>query len=94
MVSDSWAVLEVIEGRCTQCGLCVQVCTSGSLILRDKQPVVTRPEECDGCGTCEDACPEDAIECAFEIVWDDGLTEADGNITNQTDTSARGGQND
>jgi ferredoxin len=92
-VDDSWAVLEVIGERCTQCGLCVQACTAGSLILRNKQPVVTHPEECDGCGTCEDACPEGAIECAFEIVWDDALTEADGNTANPTDTSAQGGQN-
>jgi ferredoxin len=30
---------------------------------------LAEPESCGGCGECENVCPEDAIHCAFEIVW-------------------------
>jgi len=34
--------------------------------------LVIHPERCDGCGACEEVCPEGAIDCAFEIVWGEG----------------------
>ncbi len=27
------------------------------------------PEACDGCASCEQVCPEGAIDCEFVIVW-------------------------
>ncbi len=27
---------------------------------------------CTRCGTCEDACPESAIECSYQVVLEEG----------------------
>ncbi len=57
--------------RCNCCGLCVQVCSCGVLVLDRSQPHVNPERDCDGCGTCEEVCPQDAIDYPFEIVWED-----------------------
>ena len=61
---------------CSKCGLCIEVCPCHSVELKEGAPVFSCPDECTpiaadlaGCGcVCEDACPEGAISCAFEVV--------------------------
>jgi MinD superfamily P-loop ATPase len=68
-VGNSWAFLQVIEERCTLCGLCLSACRQGALEVGTTKAYLAEPESCGGCGECENVCPEDAIHCAFEIVW-------------------------
>ncbi len=42
--------------RCTQCGLCEQLCRFGAI-----QSVKVVPVSCEGCGVCAYVCPEQAI---------------------------------
>jgi MinD superfamily P-loop ATPase len=67
----SEALLQIIQERCNLCGDCIPACRRGASSIVANTLEVDTPEECDGCGNCEDACPADAIQCAFEIVWDE-----------------------
>jgi nitroreductase/NAD-dependent dihydropyrimidine dehydrogenase PreA subunit len=52
---------EVIIGKCTGCGLCMEVCPSFVFELMDATAVVVRGDWCIGCGHCGAVCPEGAI---------------------------------
>jgi len=67
MYCDPWALPELIEERCTCCGLCVLACPNHGIHLGPRGPVFDGREICDACGSCEDACPEGAIVTQFEI---------------------------
>ncbi len=62
---------DISAQRCTLCGACVKVCPPKALSLGVSSVIIRRPEDCDGCSACAEVCPEDAIDCAFEIVWDE-----------------------
>lgn len=53
-------MIYVDAGRCTGCGICVDVCPHGAISLRGGKASI---EEglCRECETCADACPEGAI---------------------------------
>ena len=65
-VSDS-----IITRPCSgsACELCIVACEASVLAVDDDHIVADHPENCGGCGICEQVCPEHAIECCFEIVW-------------------------
>jgi MinD superfamily P-loop ATPase len=52
--------------KCTQCGLCTEVCRFNAI-----DNGVVDPVSCEGCGFCSHICPEDAItmEEAFSGDW-------------------------
>lgn len=52
---------EIIEGKCTKCGLCVQQCKFNALALF-KNKILFFPELCKSCGVCKFLCPEHAIK--------------------------------
>ena len=64
---------------CSSCGSCIEVCPCHSVDLEQGEPVFCCPDECtiscaeaSGCGcVCEDACPEGAISCSFEVILSD-----------------------
>jgi len=60
--------LYVISKYCKGCGLCVDVCPTGTLLLEDNveskfgiSVKVDAPEFCIGCKICENRCPDFAI---------------------------------
>ncbi len=60
--------IELISRYCKGCGLCVDICPTGTLILEDNikskfgiSLKVDAPEYCIGCKMCERRCPDFAI---------------------------------
>jgi electron transport complex protein RnfB len=64
-----WPVPQLDLTLCDGCELCIKVCPSHALQLREELVVVAFPERCDFCGLCEQVCPQKAIERTFEIVF-------------------------
>jgi ferredoxin len=54
--------------KCNGCELCVRVCPTKALELRDGKAVVANPLACEYSGLCEAVCPTQAITRPFEIV--------------------------
>ena len=52
----SGQVALIDEEKCTQCGLCQELCRSGAIKDFEVDPV-----SCEGCGFCYQVCPVDAI---------------------------------
>ncbi len=71
IVSSSW-IAEVVDERCSGCGLCVDACPSGAMAKAElpvpggkpKKTVVREADLCLGCGVCHAACHRDAIRMA------------------------------
>lgn len=65
---------------CTRCGLCVEACPCHAVQLTENELVFSCSEQChrgetegQDCGgwcLCEEACPNGAIDCTFDIVLD------------------------
>jgi len=54
--------------RCNGCGLCVEVCRMGALVLSGGRITMVEVEDCDWCTRCEAVCPTGALSCPFEII--------------------------
>lgn len=61
-------ILTVVSVYCKGCGLCVDICPTGTLQLEDNHESkfgtsvrVDAPDYCIGCGMCELRCPDFAI---------------------------------
>jgi ferredoxin len=64
-------VAEILEDKCTGCDLCIKVCPTLALSLRDRKPsemgpgkkiAVVDPEACYNVQNCVEICPHEAIE--------------------------------
>ncbi|MCK5219957.1 MAG: 4Fe-4S dicluster domain-containing protein [Candidatus Aminicenantes bacterium] len=61
-------IIELVSQYCKGCGLCVDSCPTGTLLLEDNihskfgiSVMVDAPEYCIGCKMCERRCPDFAI---------------------------------
>jgi NAD-dependent dihydropyrimidine dehydrogenase PreA subunit len=62
---------EVDRSKCNGCGLCVNVCEPGGLVLgEDLLVTIVETAVCDWCADCEAVCPTGSIRCAYEIVFE------------------------
>jgi len=53
--------------NCNGCGVCITVCSSGSLFLSNGRIALKPVGPCDWCAYCEAVCLSNAIFCPFEI---------------------------
>ena len=70
----------VNQELCTRCGECVEACPCHAIEMTDEGPVFHCGENCalghdcshrgDCWCICQEACPEGAIDCPFEIVFE------------------------
>jgi ferredoxin len=63
--------------KCTGCGICEKVCSSGRIALRDNKPVWKRDVRCYACFACINFCPQQAIqvESRFPIKSNTGVND-------------------
>ena len=64
----------ILEETCKGCGLCVEACPRGVLVMGEHlnakgfhPAVAAAPDECVGCAMCAVVCPEVAIEVYKEM---------------------------
>jgi 2-oxoglutarate ferredoxin oxidoreductase subunit delta len=54
--------VHIFDNWCKGCGLCIEFCPSGVLVLgTDNRPKAIYPEKCTACRWCELHCPDFAI---------------------------------
>jgi 2-oxoglutarate ferredoxin oxidoreductase subunit delta len=55
--------ISIFPAWCKDCGICAEFCKK-KVFCRDKMgaPVISRPEECNGCQECVLHCPDFAIQ--------------------------------
>jgi len=51
--------IQILEEKCTGCGLCVNTCPFGAINLKDRKAIID--QSCTLCGACVDACKFSAI---------------------------------
>ena len=54
-------IVKIDEDKCNGCGLCVNACAEGAIIIVDGKARLISETYCDGLGACIGHCPEDAI---------------------------------
>jgi len=54
------------RNKCSQCGICIEICPTGAARLADDDYPLYDPVLCIGCAQCIGLCPE----VALEICWD------------------------
>jgi len=70
--------INIYRDWCKACGLCVAFCPRQCLSLdAEGNPVVEKPERCNGCRWCELHCPDFAI-CVREVVGSEEEKESAG----------------
>jgi len=62
---------EINMQQCNLCGLCVEVCKCGAIVIQNQVIVFTKAELCGWCTICEAVCPTGALTCPYEIVIKD-----------------------
>ena len=66
--------LELDSGKCTGCGMCVDVCPHAVFALEGRQAVISRKDNCMECGACVQNCAFGALSvdkgvgCAAAVI--------------------------
>ncbi|MHC1715602.1 MAG: ATP-binding protein [Acidaminococcaceae bacterium] len=58
-------IIKIDGEKCNGCGLCVDACQEGAIVLVGDKARLVRDDYCDGLGNCLPACPTNAI--SFEV---------------------------
>lgn len=67
---ENWALPEINLDLCDRCGDCVEKCPTQSVEMGPQGPFFAREVDCTYCAVCETVCPQGAITCTYEIVWE------------------------
>ena len=62
-------LMKINLSLCVHCGACAYLCSTGTLITREADPIIDKPDQCSNCGVCEEICPTGAINLPFVINW-------------------------
>lgn len=68
--------LELDQGKCNGCGLCIEVCPQQVFTLNGKRSSITDRDACLECGACARNCAPGAISvrpgvgCAYAVLMD------------------------
>lgn len=54
-------LIYVDQKKCTQCGICVDICPPRIMQMAKNGPILSNPESCLACGHCVAICPQTAI---------------------------------
>ncbi len=71
---DSRTQLMYEASRCTDCGVCSSVCTSGAQRMKEGRHIFQR-DQCRMCGLCVEHCPHTALRMAGRRVTVDALID-------------------
>jgi Fe-S-cluster-containing hydrogenase component 2 len=55
-------IINIDRDKCNGCGLCVEACHEGAIVMVDGKAKLISDQYCDGLGDCLPACPVDAIK--------------------------------
>lgn len=67
-------ILPIIDQReCILCGLCIDACPADALTMGVDGPEFKNPNVCTYCTECESICPEKAISCPLQIIWNEDI---------------------
>jgi ferredoxin len=70
MTMQNWVLPEIDPALCNRCGDCAAKCPTNSVEMGPQGPFFARAGDCSYCAVCETICPQGAITCAYEIVWE------------------------
>ena len=59
------------QEKCARCGLCISVCKCNALVMIENTVTIIETADCGWCLQCELVCPNEAIACHFEIVFEE-----------------------
>ncbi len=54
-------IIQIDEEKCNGCGICVEACHEGAILMVDGKAKLMRDDYCDGLGDCLPTCPTNAI---------------------------------
>lgn len=54
-------MIQIDEDKCDGCGICIDACHEGALVIIDGKAKVVKDDYCDGLGDCLPVCPQEAI---------------------------------
>lgn len=68
-VSAVTVLPEIDRNRCNGCGICVALCPTHAVAVRDGCAVIVDAGACNFCPLCETYCPQGAIGRPFTITF-------------------------
>ena len=79
MTNQEW-MPRIDRTACNGCGDCIALCPTRALGQVEGKAALVRPDACTYCTACEDACPVNAIELPYLIVFSSAYLDEERNV--------------